>query len=187
MEKVQDEFTLKVQINCDHEGAAGVSLIFAAQVFKQKLKNVLSEQHDAMTEMKMEGVAAALLVQNRNMEAELGLRRNVHSLHANQREKEQHTHNSFRELQLVRAASVSPSEAHFLSVKPFSSSGSLQKHQLELMDLASSFDRRIKGESTRLTLPNSGNVSFCCLHRNGGEVSEKPAVGAGGGREAAAG
>lgn len=155
-------------------------------MFKQKLKNVLSEQHDAMTEMKMEGVAAALLVQNRNMEAELGLRRNIHSLHANQREKEQRTHNSFRELQLVRAASVPPPEAHFLVVKPFSSSGSLQKHQLELMDLASSFDRRIKGESTKPRLPNSGNVS-CCLHRNGGEVSQKPAVGAGGGREAATG
>lgn len=83
--------------------------IFAVQEFKQKLKNVLSEQHNAMAEMKMEGVATAMLVQNRNMEVELGLRRDVHSLNANQREKEQHTQNSFRELQLVRAASASSS------------------------------------------------------------------------------
>ncbi|XP_011610972.1 dynein regulatory complex subunit 4 isoform X1 [Takifugu rubripes] len=87
-------------------------------VFKQKLKNVLSEQQNAMAKMKMEGVATAMLVQNRNMEAELGLRRDVSSLHANCREKEHHTHNSLRELQL--------------------------KHQVELMDLASSYDRRIK-------------------------------------------
>ncbi|XP_056892031.1 dynein regulatory complex subunit 4-like isoform X3 [Takifugu flavidus] len=87
-------------------------------VFKQKLKNVVSEQQNAMAKMKMEGVATAMLVQNRNMEAELGLRRDVSSLHANCREKEHHTHNSLRELQL--------------------------KHQVELMDLASSYDRRIK-------------------------------------------
>eukprot|EP00066_Takifugu_rubripes_P027806 XP_011617072.1 PREDICTED: growth arrest-specific protein 8-like [Takifugu rubripes] len=92
--------------------------IFAVQEFKQKLKNVLSEQHNATAEMKMEGVATAMLVQNRNMEVELGLRRDIHSLNTNQREKEQHTQNSFRELQL--------------------------KHQVELMDLASSYDRRIK-------------------------------------------
>lgn len=82
--------------------------IFAVQVFKQKLKNVLSEQHNTMAQMKMEGVATAMLVQNRNMEAELGLRRDVYSLHASCRKKEHHAHNSLRELQLVRAASASP-------------------------------------------------------------------------------
>uniref|UniRef100_H3CAM5 Dynein regulatory complex subunit 4 n=1 Tax=Tetraodon nigroviridis TaxID=99883 RepID=H3CAM5_TETNG len=87
-------------------------------VFKQKLKNVLSEHQDAMTEVKMDGVAAASLLQSSNTQAEFHLRMEVHGLQSNRREKEQHSQNFFRELQL--------------------------KHQVELMDLASSYDRRIK-------------------------------------------
>lgn len=85
-------------------------LVFAVQVFKQKLKNVLSEHHNAMAEVKSEGVAAASLVQNRNMEVELDLRRDVLSMKANRREKEQHNHTLMRELQLVGAAPAPPPE-----------------------------------------------------------------------------
>lgn len=164
--------------------------LFAAQVFKQKLKNVLSEHHNTMTEMKMDGVAAASLVQSRNTQAEFQLRMEVHNLQSNRREKEQHSQNFFRELQLVRAASASGSEAHFLFVTPASSSGSPQKHQVELMEVASSYDRRIKGERRKAKLQDSGNgniSSFCCGRRSGGEIPEEPAVGAGGRREAEAG
>lgn len=83
-------------------------LISAVQVFKQKLKNVLSEHQNAVVEVKFEGVAAASLVQNRNMEAELDLRRDVLSMKTNRREKEQHNHTLMRELQLVGAAPAPP-------------------------------------------------------------------------------
>ncbi|XP_011617072.2 dynein regulatory complex subunit 4-like [Takifugu rubripes] len=114
LEKAKDELRNRQKEREDEQDCQRVEIT----EFKQKLKNVLSEQHNATAEMKMEGVATAMLVQNRNMEVELGLRRDIHSLNTNQREKEQHTQNSFRELQL--------------------------KHQVELMDLASSYDRRIK-------------------------------------------
>lgn len=157
--------------------------VFAAQVFKQKLKNVLSEHHSAMTEMKMDGVAAASLIQSRNTQAEFQLRMEVGSLQTHRREKEQHSQNFFRELQLVRAASASSSEDHFLFVTPASSSGSPQKHQVELMEVASSYDRRIKGEWRKVKLQDSGNASsFCCGHRSRGEIPEEPAGGAGGRR-----
>lgn len=157
--------------------------ISAAQVFKQKLKNVLWEQHNAMTEMKMDGVAAASLLQSRNTQAEFHLRMEVHSLQTSCRETEQHSQNFFRELQLVRAAPASGCHAHFLCGTHASSSGSPQKHQVALMDLASSYDRRIKGEWRNVKLPDSGKVSsVCCGHRNGGEASGEPAVGAGGRR-----
>ena len=90
--------------------------ISATQVFKQKLKNVLSEQHNAMTEMKIDGLAAVSLLQNRNTHAEFCLRMEVHGLQTDCREREQHSQNFFRELQLVGAASASGSQAHVLLV-----------------------------------------------------------------------
>uniref|UniRef100_A0A3B5KIU7 Dynein regulatory complex subunit 4 n=1 Tax=Takifugu rubripes TaxID=31033 RepID=A0A3B5KIU7_TAKRU len=103
LEKAKDELRNRQKEREDEQDCQRVEIT----EFKQKLKNVLSEQHNATAEMKMEGVATAMLVQNRNME--------------------------------------------FYSSSP-------QKHQVELMDLASSYDRRIKGESTNLKLQNCGNT-----------------------------
>lgn len=83
--------------------------ISAAQVFRQKLKNVLSEHHNDTSEMKLDGVAAASLLQDRNTQEEFHLRMDVQSLQSNRREKDQHSQNLFRELQLVRAAPASGS------------------------------------------------------------------------------
>uniref|UniRef100_A0A3B5AXG0 Dynein regulatory complex subunit 4 n=1 Tax=Stegastes partitus TaxID=144197 RepID=A0A3B5AXG0_9TELE len=69
-------------------------------VYKQKLKHVLSEHHNTTTEQKLEGVASSSLVQNRHREAELGLRRDVHGLQAELREKKLHSENSIKELKL---------------------------------------------------------------------------------------
>uniref|UniRef100_H2S8F3 Uncharacterized protein n=1 Tax=Takifugu rubripes TaxID=31033 RepID=H2S8F3_TAKRU len=98
LEKAKDELRNRQKEREDEQDCQRVEIT----EFKQKLKNVLSEQHNATAEMKMEGVATAMLVQNRNMEVELGLRRDIHSLNTNQREKEQHTQNSFRELQRIK-------------------------------------------------------------------------------------
>ncbi|XP_008276572.1 growth arrest-specific protein 8-like [Stegastes partitus] len=87
-------------------------------VYKQKLKHVLSEHHNTTTEQKLEGVASSSLVQNRHREAELGLRRDVHGLQAELREKKLHSENSIKELKL--------------------------KHQVELMELNNEYDRRIR-------------------------------------------
>lgn len=71
------------------------------QVYKQKLKHVLSEQHNTTSGLKMDGVAASSLIQNQQTEAELGLRREVHGLQADFREEERHNLNCIKELKLV--------------------------------------------------------------------------------------
>ncbi|XP_024859328.1 dynein regulatory complex subunit 4 [Kryptolebias marmoratus] len=71
-------------------------------VYKQKLKHVLSEQHSTVSELKMAAVSSSSMVQNQNMEAELGLCRDVQNLQADRREKEFHEESSIKELKLVR-------------------------------------------------------------------------------------
>ncbi|XP_070711656.1 dynein regulatory complex subunit 4-like [Pempheris klunzingeri] len=87
-------------------------------VYKQKLKHVLSEHHDTTSGLKMDGVASTSLIQNQHAESELGLRRERHGLQADLREKRLHNQNCIKELKL--------------------------KHQVELMELASGYDRRIR-------------------------------------------
>lgn len=72
------------------------------QVYKQKLKHVLSEQHNTVSELKMDGVTASSLIQNQHTETELGLRTNTHGLQADVREKQLRNENCIKELKLVR-------------------------------------------------------------------------------------
>ncbi|XP_059196833.1 dynein regulatory complex subunit 4-like [Centropristis striata] len=87
-------------------------------VYKQKLKHVLSEQHDTVSGLKTDGVASTALLQQQHTESELGLRGEVHGLQADCREKKIHNENRIKELKL--------------------------KHQVELMELTNEYDRRIR-------------------------------------------
>ncbi|XP_068451836.1 dynein regulatory complex subunit 4-like [Clinocottus analis] len=87
-------------------------------VYKQKLKHVLSEQHGTISGLKADGVASTALLQNQNTLSELGLHRELHGLQADFREKKDHKENGIKELKL--------------------------KHQVELMELANSCDKRIR-------------------------------------------
>ncbi|XP_040003242.1 dynein regulatory complex subunit 4-like isoform X2 [Xiphias gladius] len=87
-------------------------------VYKQKLKHVLSEHHNTVSELKMDGVASTSLIQNRHTQSELGLRKDVHGLQADFREQRLQNENCIKELKL--------------------------KHQVELMELTNDYDRRIR-------------------------------------------
>eukprot|EP00064_Thunnus_orientalis_P023653 superscaffoldBa00009163_g23905 len=71
-------------------------------VYKQKLKHVLSEHHDIVSELKMNGVASTALTRNQQTQSELKLRRDVHGLQADVREKERHNDNCVKELELQK-------------------------------------------------------------------------------------
>lgn len=85
------------------------------QEYKQKLKHVLSEHHDELFGLKADGVASAGLVEKQHTQSEIGLRRDLHALQADYREKKLHNDNSIKELQLVRRASFSKM---FSSLRP---------------------------------------------------------------------
>ncbi|KAM7419925.1 hypothetical protein PAMA_016834 [Pampus argenteus] len=87
-------------------------------VYKQKLKHVLSEHHDSISELKMDTVASAALIQKQHAESELGLRRDTHGLQADARQKQLHNQTCIQELKL--------------------------KHQVELMELTNNYDRRVR-------------------------------------------
>uniref|UniRef100_G3NAB0 Dynein regulatory complex subunit 4 n=1 Tax=Gasterosteus aculeatus aculeatus TaxID=481459 RepID=G3NAB0_GASAC len=84
--------------------------------YKQKLKHVLSEHHDELFGLKADGVASAGLVEKQHTQSEIGLRRDLHALQADYREKKLHNDNSIKELQL--------------------------KHQVELMELEKNYEKR---------------------------------------------
>ncbi|XP_044045323.1 dynein regulatory complex subunit 4-like [Siniperca chuatsi] len=87
-------------------------------VYKQKLKHVLSEHHGTISGLKTDAVASTSLIQNRHTESELGLQREMHGLQADFREKKVRNETCIKELKL--------------------------KHQVELMELANDYDRRIR-------------------------------------------
>ncbi|XP_053194779.1 dynein regulatory complex subunit 4-like [Scomber japonicus] len=87
-------------------------------VYKQKLKHVLSEQHEAVSELKIDGVSSTALIQNQHAESELRLRRDAHALQADVRERELHNQDCIKELKL--------------------------KHQVELMELTNDYDKRVR-------------------------------------------
>ncbi|XP_029010162.1 dynein regulatory complex subunit 4-like [Betta splendens] len=87
-------------------------------VYKHKLKHVLSEQHNTVSELKMDSVAVSSLVQNQHTESELRLREDTQGLQADLREKQLQNQNCIKELKL--------------------------KHQVELMELTNEYDRRIR-------------------------------------------
>ncbi|XP_060897950.1 dynein regulatory complex subunit 4-like [Labrus mixtus] len=86
--------------------------------YKQKLKNVLSEQHSTVSGLKMDAFTAASLIQNQNAETELGLQGEVHSLQASYRKKMFHNENCIKEIKL--------------------------KQQVELMELINDYDRKFR-------------------------------------------
>ncbi|XP_033945969.1 dynein regulatory complex subunit 4-like [Pseudochaenichthys georgianus] len=87
-------------------------------VYKQKLKHVLSEQHNTVSGLKIDGVSSSGLIRLQNAEKELGLRRETHGLQGDFWEKKLHNENCIKELKL--------------------------KHQVELMELTNTFDKRFR-------------------------------------------
>ncbi|CAJ1052802.1 dynein regulatory complex subunit 4 [Xyrichtys novacula] len=83
---------------------------------KQKLKHLLSEQHNTIFKLKMDNLTSTSLIQNQHTEAELGLLGDVHSLQADHRERKLMNENRIRELK--------------------------EKHQVELMKLVKYCDNR---------------------------------------------
>ncbi|XP_057699609.1 dynein regulatory complex subunit 4 isoform X1 [Corythoichthys intestinalis] len=86
-------------------------------VYKQKLKHVLSEQHAAVVDKKIDSSSAAWLTRRHHTDAELRLRRHSQNVQADAREKKLNSHKSIQELKL--------------------------KHQVELMELRNNYDKRI--------------------------------------------
>lgn len=85
------------------------------QVYKQKLKHVLSEHQSATCGQKKDAAAERSLIQNRNAAAELRLQNEMHDLQADFREKKHHDQIVISELKLVslglrflHTAAVSP-------------------------------------------------------------------------------
>ncbi|PWA16196.1 hypothetical protein CCH79_00020115 [Gambusia affinis] len=86
-------------------------------VYKQKLKHVLSEQHNTVCEMKTDAVSSSSLVRDRNAGLELDLQRQLRDLQAAGEQKMLQEHGAAKELQL--------------------------KHQAELMRLGNEYERQI--------------------------------------------
>ncbi|KAM9792228.1 dynein regulatory complex subunit 4 [Neosynchiropus ocellatus] len=88
-------------------------------IYKQKLKQVLSEQqHAAVSEMKIDSMVSSSLILNQHTESEQNLHRRTHVQQSEVRQKQLHNQNHLNELQ--------------------------QKHQVELMDLMNQYDRRLR-------------------------------------------
>ncbi|XP_015245485.1 PREDICTED: growth arrest-specific protein 8-like [Cyprinodon variegatus] len=88
-------------------------------VYKQKLKHVLSEQHNAVFEVKADAISSSLLLQNQGSKSEL----EVLNLQAESREKKFEEHNSIKQLKL--------------------------KHQEELIKLSQKYKCKIQEIETR--------------------------------------
>ncbi|XP_016519848.1 growth arrest-specific protein 8-like isoform X2 [Poecilia formosa] len=88
------------------------------QVYKQKMKHVLSEQHNAVSEVKTDAVTSRSLQQKQNTDLELDLRRQLRNLQMDNREKRLQEHSSIKMLKL--------------------------NHQRELMRLGGEFERRMQ-------------------------------------------
>ncbi|XP_014851237.1 PREDICTED: growth arrest-specific protein 8-like [Poecilia mexicana] len=87
-------------------------------VYKQKMKHVLSEQHNAVSEVKTDAVTSRSLQQKQNTDLELDLRRQLRNLQMDNREKRLQEHSSIKMLKL--------------------------NHQRELMRLGGEFERRMQ-------------------------------------------
>ncbi|XP_078022657.1 dynein regulatory complex subunit 4-like isoform X3 [Epinephelus lanceolatus] len=119
--------------------------------YKQKLKHVLFEHQNTISEMKTGRVISTSLIQNQHTQSELKLRREVHGLQVDLREKKLHNENLITELDLVNLAPL----LHFVflviqlslifiscitNLWPFNSQ---QKHQVELIELRNDYGRRV--------------------------------------------
>uniref|UniRef100_A0A3Q0SK40 Dynein regulatory complex subunit 4 n=1 Tax=Amphilophus citrinellus TaxID=61819 RepID=A0A3Q0SK40_AMPCI len=71
-------------------------------VYKQKLRHVLSEQHNVITEVKIDAVAASSLVKRKHMQSELSLQKNLQGLQEELTEKKFLIESRVKALQLVR-------------------------------------------------------------------------------------
>ncbi|KAM9314471.1 dynein regulatory complex subunit 4 [Pholidichthys leucotaenia] len=92
-------------------------------VYKQKLKHVLLEHHDASTEVKTVAVATRHQTETDEMRSEFGLRGDVGGLRADVRESTVQGENFIKELKL--------------------------KHQVELMELNNKYERRIREQEVK--------------------------------------
>ncbi|XP_016519849.1 growth arrest-specific protein 8-like isoform X3 [Poecilia formosa] len=110
-------------------------------VYKQKMKHVLSEQHNAVSEVKTDAVTSRSLQQKQNTDLELDLRRQLRNLQMDNREKRLQEHSSIKMLKLVRRQSSAPASSFGLRLMPALPP---QNHQRELMRLGGEFERRMQ-------------------------------------------
>ncbi|PWA16212.1 hypothetical protein CCH79_00020109 [Gambusia affinis] len=110
-------------------------------VYKQKMKHVLSEQHNAVSEVKMDAVTSRSLQQKQNTDLELDLRRQLRDLQMDNREKRLQEHSSIKMLKLVRRPSSAAASSFGFRLMPALPP---QNHQRELMRLGGEFERRMQ-------------------------------------------
>ncbi|XP_074552347.1 dynein regulatory complex subunit 4 [Halichoeres trimaculatus] len=92
-------------------------------VYKQKLKHVMSEQHNTQSELKIDDVASSSLLQHQHTESELALRGEVHSLQEDFRKKMFENAKRIKEMKL--------------------------KHQVELMELTKDNEMKIREQAEK--------------------------------------
>lgn len=80
-------------------------MVSGFQVYKQKMKHVLTEQHNAVSAVKTDAVTSRSLQQKQNTELELDLRRQLRDLQMDNKEKRLQEHSSIKMLKLVRRRS----------------------------------------------------------------------------------
>ncbi|XP_035993566.1 dynein regulatory complex subunit 4 [Fundulus heteroclitus] len=102
LEEAQDELRNSVREKEEAEERHRVEIT----VYKQKLKHVLSEQHNGVFEVRTGAVSSSSLVQNQNTEAELELCRDIQNLQADSREKKLQEHSSIKQLKLNQQAEL---------------------------------------------------------------------------------
>ncbi|XP_053274015.1 dynein regulatory complex subunit 4 [Pleuronectes platessa] len=110
MEKVKDVLRQRYREREEFQQRHRVEI----SVYKEKLMHVLSEQHNTISELKMDTAASASLIQNQHTESELALR--SETMQADAREKALRNKKFIEELKL--------------------------KHQVELLEMTDNYDRR---------------------------------------------
>uniref|UniRef100_A0A3B5PSS9 Dynein regulatory complex subunit 4 n=1 Tax=Xiphophorus maculatus TaxID=8083 RepID=A0A3B5PSS9_XIPMA len=100
-------------------------------VYKQKMKHVLTEQHNAVSAVKTDAVTSRSLQQKQNTELELDLRRQLRDLQMDNKEKRLQEHSSIKMLKLVRrrSSAAASSFGFCLILPPSLFQGELKKLQ----------------------------------------------------------
>ncbi|KAF7659029.1 hypothetical protein LDENG_00003600 [Lucifuga dentata] len=83
-------------------------------VYKQKLKHVLSEHHDTITELKVNGVIASTLIQEENAQSEHQRRTEMHKLNLDLRHNEFCNENTIKEFKLKHEEDLSETRKYFM-------------------------------------------------------------------------
>ncbi|XP_077428299.1 dynein regulatory complex subunit 4-like isoform X2 [Vanacampus margaritifer] len=123
-------------------------------VYKQKLKHVLSEQAAAAADKKTDGGAAAWQLRRRHADGELRVRRRGHNQQADARRDKLSGHKSVQELKLTMSRTSerivndgcsrkSRFDDVIVTFRTTCARFLHRKHQVELMELSNKYDKRV--------------------------------------------